>query len=106
MAPALRLIDIMCTLEKDEAKREAIRKAATEYYDNREQRMGESLVAQGVVSPEFLKLALLTQRAELGRLTAADKEELWRLQSDMHDRAMASLEEMRLIAQQMRGDKP
>ncbi len=96
MTPALRLVDVIVALFPD--RREKISQAVTEFYVAREQRMGEHLVQLGLLTTEELQLAVLTQKAELGKLSKADVVELAHIQAAVHARFMASFEDVILFA--------
>jgi hypothetical protein len=96
MTPALRLVDVMCVLFPE--RRIKIQEVVASFYSTQEQKVGESLVHQGVITEEELKLALLQQKAELGKFDKTDNDELWRIQRAVHSRFMAAFEDVCLIA--------
>ena len=100
--PALRLVDVLCLLFPE--RKIAIIQFADQFYAGREKRMGEYLVERGIITQEELRLAVLQQKAEMGRLDAVDADELGRIRSDIQARFAASFEEMTIFAN--RGGRP
>jgi len=96
LSPAIRLVDVMCELWPE--KKEQLMHLATDFYNRREEQMGEYVVAHGLLTEEELKFAILTQKAELGRLSASDSDELMHIRLSVHTRWLASCEEMSIIA--------
>jgi hypothetical protein len=98
--PALVYVNVACELYPEIAPK--IREGVAEFYDDPSTRCGEYLVQKGILTDEQNRLVLLAQKAQRSLLDAADKEELQQLQSEVHLRTMASIEELGMLLKRMK----
>jgi hypothetical protein len=98
--PALVYVDVACELYPELAPK--IRDGVAEFYSDPSERCGEYLVQKGILTDEQNRLVLLAQKAQRGLLETADQEELVHIQSAVHLRTMASIEEMGLLIRRLK----
>jgi hypothetical protein len=92
---ALRLSDVLCVLYPD--KRDKIKEEEHVFYDCKDMKFGEHLVAQGVLTREQIEVGLLQQQLELGRLAEADKETLRDVQRRILLGASNAIDDLHLL---------
>jgi len=98
--PKLVYVDVACQLYPELAPK--IREGVLAFYADPSDRCGEYLVQRGILTAEQNRLVLLAQRAQRGLLNEADKEELHLMQSEVHLRTLASIEEMGILLRRMK----
>ena len=92
--------DVACDLYPELAPK--IRECVAEYYSDQSERVGQYLIQKGILTPEQNRLILLAQKAQRKILSTADKEELYRIQSAVHLRTMANIEELGVLLKEMK----
>lgn len=90
-----RLIDIL--IQDHPERRSELEAAANEFYQKRQEQMGQDFIQRRLITQHELETALAKQRAATGKVTKKDLEVLTRINNEQSERLLSRVEAIGLM---------